>query len=67
MKIGGGSSHPLGQNGVARPPHFEVRGRSTDRICEVAVMVRVGGILGEDLGEGLVMIGWMFAAVRGDE
>jgi hypothetical protein len=45
----------------------EVRGRSTDRICEVAVMVRVGGISCEDLGEGLVMIGWMFAAMRGDE
>jgi hypothetical protein len=44
----------------------EVRNMSTDRICKVAVMVRVGGILGEDLGEGLVMIGWMFAAVRGD-
>jgi hypothetical protein len=45
----------------------EVRGKSADRICEVTVVVRVGGISGEDLGEGLVMIGWMFAAMRGDE
>jgi hypothetical protein len=45
----------------------EVRGRFADRICEVAVVVRVGGISCEDLGEGLVMIGWMFAAMRGDE
>jgi hypothetical protein len=45
---------------------IELKGRFADRICEVAVVVRVGKILGEDLGEGL-MIGWMFAVVRGDE
>jgi hypothetical protein len=44
----------------------EVRGRSADGICELAVVVRVGRISGEDLREGLVMlmmIGGMFASV----
>jgi hypothetical protein len=44
----------------------EVRGRSADGICKLAVVVRVGGISSEDLGEGLVMlvmIGGMFASV----
>ena len=45
----------------------EVKGMSIDGICELVVVVRVGGISSEDLGERLVMIGGMFASVWGDE